>query len=148
MKILITFTFVLIFNVGCTVDPKSGAGFTLPEGDPDQGQRTFVGLQCHACHTVDGVKFEPHESQAEKMIALGGERAVVKTYGNLVTSIINPSHRFAVGYAAEDIKEDGESKMRKYNDEMTVTELTDLVAFLQSHYRLREFTQTPYLPYH
>ena len=147
MKQFITFASILAMAVGCTANPKSGAGFTLPDGNPDRGQQTFVQLQCNACHSVEGVEFETHAAQVETMISLGGEASAIKTYGNLVTSIINPSHRFAVGYAADDIKKNGESKMRIYNDELTITQLTDLVAFLQSHHRLKEFTQTPYMPY-
>jgi len=45
------------------------------------------------CHTVDGVEFEPNKAQPDKIITLGGASVVVKTYGNLVTSIINPSLR-------------------------------------------------------
>ena len=146
MKMLFPLAITVALFTGCMPDAKSGAGFTLPDGDPDKGRQTFVQLQCNACHTVDGVELEPHESQVDQMIALGGERAKVQTYGHLVTSIINPSHRFAVGYSDADIKQDGESKMRKYNDEMTVTQLMDLVAFLQAHYRLREYHPTPYMP--
>ena len=147
MKTFITFAVVLALVTGCSHDPKSGAGFTLPDGDPERGQQTFVELQCNACHKVVGLELEPHEAEVDTTVALGGETTVVKTYGNLVTSIINPSHRFAVGYADDDIKQDGESRMRKYNDEMTVTQLTDLVAFLQAHYHLREYHPTPYMPY-
>ena len=46
------------------------------------------------------------------------------------------------------MKVDGKSKMRLYNDEMTVTQLTDLVTFLQSHYDVRAYQPTPYMPYY
>ena len=64
-------------------------------------------------------------------IALGGEVTRIQTYGELVTSIINPSHRLAEGYPVDTVSVDGKSRMRNYNDVMTVTELTDLVMFLQ-----------------
>ena len=147
MQQFITFASILAMSVGCTADRNRAAGFTLPDGNSDRGQQTFVQLHCNACHSVAGVEFETHAARVDTMIPLGGETSAIKTYGNLVTSIINPSHRFAVGYAADDIKKNGESKMRIYNDQMTITQLTDLVAFLQSHYRLKEFTQTPYMPY-
>lgn len=82
------------------------------------------------------------------MIALGGDTTYVRTYGDLVTSIINPSHRFAAGYSAAETRVDGSSKMRIYNDELTVTELADLVAFLQQHYKLRAYQPSPYVPYY
>jgi mono/diheme cytochrome c family protein len=139
----------LVFLIaGCMPDPKSPEGFSLPDGDPQRGKETFAQLQCHACHTVSGVEFEPLEVSDEQRIALGGVTPDVKTYGDLVTSIINPSHRFALGYPEEDVRADGESKMRMYNDEMTITQLIDLVAFLQSHYEVRAYQPTPYVPYY
>ena len=133
---------------GCTPDPKSGQGFSLPDGDAVRGKAVFVQLQCHACHTVSGVEFEKIEASEEDMVQLGGVTPRVKTYGDLVTSIINPSHRFALGYSDEEIKTDGDSRMRLYNDEMTVAELIDLVAFLQAHYDVEAYQPTPYMPYY
>ncbi|WP_372718576.1 c-type cytochrome [Novipirellula sp.] len=140
---------LVLISVGCTPDPKSGKGFTLPEGDIQRGQQTFATLHCQACHTVKGVTFDTLESSADqKMVALGGAKTKVQTYGDLVTSIINPSHRFATGYAEEEVATDGESKMRRYNNEMTVQQLIDLVAFLESHYSVIQYDQTRYVPFH
>ncbi|WP_084427574.1 c-type cytochrome [Roseimaritima ulvae] len=134
---------------GCMSDPKSGEGFSLPDGNAEQGRATFTRLQCQACHTVSGVEFEEAAGDAaDQMIALGGETTRVRTYGDLVTSIINPSHRFATGYEDEQIKAGEESRMPIYNDKLTVTELTDLVAFLQQHYELKTYPITPYTPYY
>ena len=134
--------------VGCTPDPKSGWGFTLPEGDAERGKATFVQLQCNACHTVDGVELDGSSSEDVKTVALGGKKGYVVTYGDLVTSIINPSHRFALGYKSDEIKEGEASKMRSYNDEMTVTQLADLVTFLQQHYEVEIYVPTPFVPYY
>jgi mono/diheme cytochrome c family protein len=139
---------LVLLIAGCMPDPKSPEGFSLPDGDPQRGKETFAQLQCHACHTVSDVEFDQLEVSDEQMIALGGVTPDVKTYGDLVTSIINPSHRFALGYAEEDVRTDGASKMRTYNDEMTITQLIDLVAFLQSHYEVRAYQPTPYVPYY
>ena len=135
-------------SVGCTPDPKSGKGFTLPVGDMDRGQATFVQMQCTACHTIPGVDFEKPENAEDKMIVLGGTKATVTTYGDLVTSIINPSHRFAAGYREDDVSTEGQSNMRIYNDEMTVTQLTDLVTFLEERYEVRAYQPHPYMPYY
>ena len=80
-------------------------------------------------------------------IALGGEVERIDTYGELVTSIINPSHRLAKGYPIDAVSVDGKSKMRNYNDVMTVTQLNDLVMFLQSKYKLHEYELTDYPMY-
>jgi L-cysteine S-thiosulfotransferase len=136
----------LMLVVGCATDPKSGEGFTLPDGDVAKGQATFARLQCNACHIVSGVTFDEPGQTENPLFALGGETTRVRTYGDLVTSIINPSHRFATGYKQGEAE--STSPMRIYNDELTVTELTDLVAFLQSHYKVRAYQPTPYMPYY
>jgi hypothetical protein len=140
---------VALTFVGCTPDPKSGKGFTLPEGDIERGQQTFVKLNRQACHTVAGVTLDDAESSPDhKIVTLGGTKSKVQTYGDLVTSIINPSHRLAKGYAEEDVASGGKSKMRLYNDEMTVQQLIDLVTFLESHYSVIQYDPTRDGPYH
>ena len=51
----------------------------------------------------------------------------------LVTSIIYPSYDLAP-YPKNDITSGGESRMPHYADHMTVQQLADIVAFLQSRY--------------
>jgi len=108
----------VILLAGC------GSEFALPEGDIQRGRETFVALQCHACHSVADI--DQTESGPTPPIhkRLGGEVTRVKSYEDLVTSIINPSHR------------PGRSPMPSYNDVMTVQQLVDLVTFLQSEYRV------------
>ena len=130
--------------VGCEGGPKSSKGFTLPDGDAERGQVQFVAFRCYDCHSVSGVELPEREETEQAIVALGGEVTRIKTYGELVTSIINPSHRLAKGFEPEEVAEDGESKMTNYNDVLTVSELIDLVAFLQSQYKLREIEPTHY----
>ena len=59
------------------------------------------------------------------------------TDGYLVTSIIYPSYQLA-SYPKEQITANGESRMPHYADKMTVRQLTDIVAFLQSRYVVRQ----------
>ncbi|MEX2494523.1 MAG: hypothetical protein WD448_00460 [Woeseia sp.] len=70
----------------------------------------------------------------------------VKTYGELVTAIINPSHKLAPGYRKEDVSANGESLMAyaNLNRVLTVQELIDIVAYLQPLY---EVTPPQYDPY-
>ena len=139
---------VLSAASGCATAPKSGKGFTLPEGDPQAGKANFVSFYCNACHRIDGIdQVSSDGEKPELSVALGGEVTRIETYGELVTSIINPSHRLAKDYPVEEVSYDGESKMVNYNDVMTVTELTDLVAFLQSKYKLFEYELTEYPQY-
>jgi hypothetical protein len=69
-------------------------------------------------------------------VELGGTVTKVKTYGELVTAIINPSHKLAKGYPIDEVSNDGESKMPVYNGFMTVQELIDIVMFLQPYYEV------------
>ncbi len=121
-------------SIGCTPSAKSEFGFRLPDGDADNGRATFAYMQCNQCHTVVGETFEDIPLADPPYVELGGRVSRIKTYGELVTAIINPSHKLADGYAEETVSEDGESNMYVYNRYMTVEELTDLVSFLQSSY--------------
>ena len=58
----------------------------------------------------------------------------MKTYGELVTAIINPSHKLSRGYANQVVSEGGESNMYVYNQHMTIQELVDIVMYLQPTY--------------
>lgn len=134
---LLAAVFILaLLASGCPRDATSPAGFRLPEGDSNQGRETFVYLQCHQCHTVAGEEFPEIPLTDPPYVELGGEVGKVRTYGELVTSIINPSHKLAKAYAADQVSENGESKMYNYNSYMTVQELTNLVVFLQPHYKV------------
>ena len=140
---------IIYFTGGCVPDPKSSQVFTLPDGDATHGEVLFTQFQCYECHSVSGVTTPASLKPEQSVVRLGGEVARIKTYGELVTSIINPSHRLASSYAAEMVtNEEGESQMRNYNDVMTVSELIDLVAFLQTHYSLRQYEPTTYDTYH
>lgn len=130
---------------GCVQGPESATGFRLPEGSQQMGLQAFKDLNCQACHDVQGVA-APAESDVDTRVALGGDVTRVKTYGELVTSIINPSHKLAPGYKEEDVTVDGKSRMEaeNLNGVMTVQELVDIVAFLQPLYRVRPPEYDPY----
>jgi mono/diheme cytochrome c family protein len=119
---------------GCEADRMSEKGFSLPEGNALNGKEAFVYMHCHECHTIAGEELPTLAMADPPYVALGGKVTRVKTYGELVTAIINPSHKLAQGYATELVTNNGESKMPLYNGYMTVQELIDIVAFLQPHY--------------
>ncbi len=118
----------------CTTDPKSSKGFRLPDGDTQKGQETFVDLQCNTCHKISGLDLPDPIQSGPVTITLGGIIRSVKTYGELVSSIVNPSHKLISSYPKDEVSRDGKSLMTVYNDRMTVQQLIDLVAFLQSRY--------------
>lgn len=112
-------------------------GVRLPLGDEAKGREAYVELRCHACHEVEG--FDPPASiVAATRVKLGGDTPRIKTYDDLLTSIANPSHRLASGYAPEDITVNGVPLMSliRLNEVMTVQQLVDIAAFLQTKYEV------------
>jgi mono/diheme cytochrome c family protein len=120
---------------GCDAGPKSARGFRLPDGDAARGRAAFVALKCYACHQVQGADVPPPLATVQAPVPLGGEVTRLRTYGDLVTSIINPSHRISDRMKKEWMRADGKSPMPVINETMTVAQMIDLVAFLQPLYR-------------
>ncbi len=136
--------------VSCDYGPKSARGFTLPDGNETYGKQYFVEFRCIDCHTVAGLEDElnaPEGIDPIMNVPLGGEKARIATYGELVTAIINPSHKVSEKYRLSPAMDVEQSPMRNYNSIMTVDELIDIVAFVQSHYELRPIPPTVYKVY-
>ena len=131
---LLLVTAAMAMLTGCDRDPMSERGFRLPDGDPVAGREAFLYMQCNQCHTIDGETLPRVPEADPPYVELGGSVTKVKTYGELVTAISNPSHRLAKGSAEEVVAEEGESKMYVYNGYMTVQELIDIVMYLQPFY--------------
>jgi sulfur-oxidizing protein SoxX len=109
--------------------------FALPPGDAERGQNAFVSLGCNSCHYVaDGVQRMKTGANPQIYVQLGGQVTKVKTYEDLVTSIVNPSHKLSRGPDPRHVTEDGESKMPRYNEVMTVQQLIDITTYLSSKY--------------
>jgi hypothetical protein len=110
--------------------------FVLPTGNLEAGKVVFSDLGCNNCHSVAGhVQHAPAEDGAIH-VELGGTVSRVKTYADLVTSIINPSHKLSRGLNSMTATETGESRMPIYNQVMTVQQLVDLTAFLETTYEV------------
>lgn len=146
-----TFSILLILAVVAVAacvdrDPMSERGFRLPDGDPAAGASAFLYMECNQCHTIAGEELPTVPYAEPPYVELGGEVTKVKTYGELVTAIINPSHRLAAGYAEEVIADGDKSKMQVYNPYMTVQELIDLVMYLQPLYEVTvpDYIYRPY----
>ena len=128
---------------------KESRGFVLPAGDINAGKQHFTSLYCTDCHSLKDVAWTGATYGDYPNIQLGGDVTKLKTYGELVTSVINPSHKLSPRAMSSDTltTPDGASKMagRCYNDIMTVQQLVDIVAFLQTEYKLVVPTNTyPY----
>ena len=126
----------VLILASCSEENRESKGFVLPAGDSEAGRVAFSELKCTQCHSVAGVEFP--EIKAGTGQVIGGEVRKVKTYGELVTSVINPKHHVAESYAAKQDVPDGKeptTPMPTFNSVMTVKQLCDLVTFLHSRYR-------------
>lgn len=137
-RLLPGMTLVFVLN-GCQPEPPA---FALPPGDVQRGQALFVEYRCTTCHTVRDLDLPAPTEAGPVKVSLGGRVSRLATYEELVTSIVNPSHKLVRFGKAEELTADGESLMTVYNDVMTVSDLIDLVAFLDSRYE--EFERPGY----
>jgi mono/diheme cytochrome c family protein len=131
---------------GCSYQPR----FALPveRGSIDAGRQAFIDHRCHACHTVAGVRLPELAGASAPLLELGGETGYVKAYSELVTSIINPNHRISEQYR-EQMRNRAIAPLTSpmpaaHVDTMTVRQLIDLVAFLDSRYVLVEDYETDF----
>lgn len=121
---------------GCDAGPKSGRGFKFPEGDAARGRAAFIELQCVKCHRVDGVAGLPAPTATpDKVLTLGGEVVRLRTYGDLVTSVIHPSAALSEKYTDEHGGKARKSPMESFNNTMTVAQMLDIVTFLHPRYK-------------
>jgi hypothetical protein len=133
---------ILLVLASCATHPDYATQFRFPIewGSIAEGQATFVNLECHQCHTVNGVDLAPYEGESPVTLELGGTIVYAKTYADLVTSIINPNHVLSDEYLntlPRDARS-GTTTIMPFKDQMTVTQLIDLVTFLNSRYVLME----------
>ena len=110
--------------------PPEGWKFALPKGgDPARGRAVFVKFECFACHQVKGETFPrpgPGGTEGPELSSM----AALHPPEFFAEAIINPGAVIDKGRGYE--APDGTSKMLSYNEDLTVQELVDLVAYLVS----------------
>ncbi len=130
--------FLLLSMSACEPERASGRGLVLPKGSIESGKASFINLGCIQCHSVAGPEALEYEQDTVPMLLLGGKVHRVKTYGELVTSIINPEHIISQAYVnkmkSNEVEGQIPTPMPSFNDEMSVAQLIDLVTFLDSNY--------------
>lgn len=139
--LLITAAFLIVAGMlsACDENPRSVKGFVLPQGDIERGQAVFASVGCRECHVVANLDLPALEQPPLLNIALGGKVAKVKSYGDLLTSIVNPNHEIASDYfwsLDSEERKNAQTAMPDFNHALTVTQLIDLTAFLHSRYEL------------
>ncbi|HEV2447909.1 MAG TPA: cytochrome c [Candidatus Sulfopaludibacter sp.] len=119
----------LMAAVACSTARDPGRGFRLAgNGDIARGKAAFVEFGCNLCHNVQGSNLP---RAAVQPVVLGGSVAALHSDGYLVTAIINPEYH-AVLYPDPNKR----PRMPAFANRMTVQQLTDIVAYLQSRYAL------------
>lgn len=131
---MIAGTMMVALVAGCVSTTRQASTVRLPDGDADRGKATFLEMRCNHCHRVVGADVAPPVAQPMVPVPLGSQLKTAPPADYLARSIIDPSHEFAKGYQEWLIKEGKLSRMGDYSDAMTVRQLSDLVAFLQSLY--------------
>jgi hypothetical protein len=125
----------------CRTYPDYANDFRFPimRGNVERGQQAFVANGCNLCHAVDGVELPDNSRLRPVTVVLGGDLIFAKTYGDLVTSILNPDHVLSEEYLDQlprEVRSEVHSSPMYVNPDLKVTELIDIVAFLNSRYRL------------
>jgi len=121
---------ILLATLETTQASPAPASVLLPPGDALRGESTFRELRCWSCHEVPGTDLPAPHAQPPVHVPLGTWDEP-PTDGQLVTSIVNPSHEMAPGFREEAERADGLSRMGSFAHAMTVQQLLDLVAFLR-----------------
>jgi len=78
-------------------------------------------------------------------VALGGYTPRIEAYGDIITAIVNPSHRLARSYRAVAGRGEPSPMSAEFlNDVMTTQQLVDIAAFLRTEY---DYVPPPSPPY-
>ena len=115
-------------------------GFPMNESDVAAGRQAFIDHRCHQCHSIADERLPPLAGADRPILELGGPTTIVRSYADLTTSIINPNHAISERYRDQLLLRTElplESPMPTPNlDTMSVRQLLDIVAFLDSKYEL------------
>jgi sulfur-oxidizing protein SoxX len=134
MKAVLVVVLWSIFAIGCRYEQTSLEP-ALPSGDPVAGKKAFVDLGCNQCHEVYGGDVPKPNADPVVPAYLGGNAVQAPSREQLIREIIDPSHRIAPGWAEDLVRSGNRSRMPDdYSEAMTVRQLTDIVAFLESRY--------------
>ena len=138
---MMRFAFVVLLTLAAAACASNSIfSFPVEQGDIAAGRQAFIAHQCHQCHTIADEQLPALAGMSWPMLQLGGPTTIVRSYADLTTSIINPDHAISERYRERLLLEAEiplESPMRTPDlDTMTVRQLIDLVAFLDSKYEL------------
>ncbi len=107
-----------------------GWKFRFSKGEPEEGRKVFVALECYTCHKVAGEKFprfDPKPTHKGPDLTGMGAHHPVEYF---LESVVNPNRVIIEGHGY--IGKDGLSIMPSYNHLLTVEKLVNLGAYLKS----------------
>ena len=115
-------------------------GFPVNEGDIAAGRQAFIDHRCHQCHSISDERLPSLAGADRPILELGGPTTMVRSYADLTTSIINPNHAISERYRDQlllntEIPLESPMPMPNINT-MSVRQLIDIVAFLDSKYEV------------
>ena len=110
-------------------DSYQKINLTVPEGDAAAGREAFVELMCTSCHAVQGETDFPKPVAQVPVPVLGPEHGKLAP-GKLASAMVSPSHKVSDEVLMKTFSE--LSPMGDFSDAMTVRQLVDLVAYVQS----------------
>jgi len=132
-KKLLPIVGLLAMSIACGTAKDSARGFRLAgSGDIARGKAAFLEFGCNNCHAVTGANLPRPTIQP---IVLGGSVHRQPSDGYLVTAIINPAYH-AARYPVANRPNSSTWQMPDFASRMTVQQLTDIVAYLQTRYAL------------
>jgi L-cysteine S-thiosulfotransferase len=116
-------------------------GFPIDQGDIVAGRQAFIDHRCHQCHSIADERLPQLAGADRPILQLGGPTTIIRSYADLTTSIINPNHAISERYRDQELLLNTEIPLESPMpmpsiDTMSVRQLIDIVAFLDSKYRL------------
>jgi len=126
-----------VLMAGCG-DRTQNTRFEMPAGNAENGKAAFVALECYTCHRVSGVDLPPPTQDPVKIVTLGGDVSRLRSYGDLITSIVHPTQAVSDLMRLPPKEGAARTPMPGVNERMTVQQLIDLVTFLKPMYQQLE----------
>lgn len=121
----------LVVAAGCAAHTQpSSEGLVLPVGDVDAGHRAFQDLRCYTCHAVENDPDMPLPVSTNPGPPVGA-MGPGETREHLALSIIAPSHEMPPP------RESSMSHMGSFAEAMTVQQLIDVTAWLETRQATR-----------
>lgn len=118
-------------------DAPVGTKTVIPPGKAEAGRGLFVEKGCYQCHSAGSTKLPPVDLAPRLVIELGGDVHLKWSRDDYARAIMDPNHLVSEDYKIAMIRlgdhfKAENSPMPTFADVLKVSELVDLVTFLDS----------------